>query len=261
MSSPSTRRHTLRLGALAFAALLGIGLQAAQAAEPSVKKLALMSMVGSDVQVVETAQQVGSRMPTRPSSLNLKPGLMDQRALLTLDKLAREHFAQQNIVMLTTQGKMWTELQQDAMASPAGLRDMVATVTDAARQANCTHALVLIKYRSTAQLKLAYSTIGLGMLEGMGFYIDSEIQTTEIGTQNSSKGVLAPYVYMQLLLIDVNKAALLGSQTAKASSSFSPENGTLTAPWDVLSPERKFESLTQLMDNELARMVPALLKG
>ncbi|MFD2451125.1 hypothetical protein [Ideonella paludis] len=156
---------------------------------------------------------------------------------------------------------MWTELQQDAMASAAGMRDMVATVTDAARQANCTHALVLMKYRSTAQLQLAYTTIGFGMIEGMGFYVDSEIRTNEIGTQNTTKGVLAPYVYLQLLLIDVNKASLVRSQTAKASTYFVPENGSLTAPWEVLSPEGKVDSLTKLLDAELARLVPSLLKG
>lgn len=261
MTVKSTRRQVLTLSALAFSALLGAGSQVAHAAEAGPKKLAVMSLLGTDIQVVETAQQVGSRMPTRPTTLNLKSGLMDNRAMLMIDQYARGHFAPQNIKMLATQGKMWTELQQDAIAGPAGMRDLIATATDAARQADCTHALVLMKYRSTAQLKLAYSTIGLGMIEGMGFYIDSELQTTEIGTQNTSKGVLAPYVYMQLLLIDVNKAALLGSQTAKASTHFAPENGTLTAPWDVLSAEGKVESLTKLMESELARMVPSVLKG
>lgn len=261
MTALSNRRQTLRLAALAFSALVGLGTQGTYAAEPGAKKLAVMSLLGSDIQVVETGGQVGTRLPTRLTSLNLKSGMMDSKAMLMIDQYARGHFAPQNIKMLATQGKMWTELQQDAMTSPAGLRDLVATVTDAARLTDCTHALVLMKYRSTAQLQLAYTTIGFGMIEGMGFYIDSELRTAEIGTQNSSKGVLAPYVYVQLLLIDVNKAALVGTQTAKASTHVTPENGTLTAPWDALSAEGKVQTLTDLMDTELARMVPALLKG
>ncbi|MBQ0935767.1 hypothetical protein [Ideonella paludis] len=261
MSVVSNRRQALRVGVAAVASAVGLWANIASAATAGAPKLAVMSMLGRDVHVVETGGQVGSRLSTRVSSLNLKSGLMDNRAMLMIDQYARGHFAPENITMLGTQGQMWTELQQDAMASAAGMRDMVATVTDAARQANCTHALVLMKYRSTAQLQLAYTTIGFGMIEGMGFYVDSEIRTNEIGTQNTTKGVLAPYVYLQLLLIDVNKASLVRSQTAKASTYFVPENGSLTAPWEVLSPEGKVDSLTKLLDAELARLVPSLLKG
>lgn len=261
MMKTLNRRLALRFGVAALAGWAALSSHAASINGSEAKKIAVLSLLGSDIHIIETVQQVGSRLPTRPTTLNLQTGFMDQRAMLSIDKLARTVVPPQNITMLATQGKMWRELQQDAMESSEGMRDMVATVTDVARQANCTHALVLMKYRSTAQLRLAYTSIGLGMIEGMGFYIDYVLQTTEIGTQNSSRGVLAPYVYAQLLLIDVNKASLVNSMLAKASTHFAPENGTLTDPWDVLSPEKKIHTLTALLDAELARMVPALLNA
>lgn len=253
-----------RREALHLCAASGLGLSAllaakAQAQGASAEKLAIVSMVGHDVDVVVSEAQVGSRIAPKRERLPIPAGFLDQRATLSMDKLARRFVSAEQIVLLSGQGKMWAELQQDAVASSAGMNDMVATLADAARQAGCTQVLALMKWRAVAKLRLARTAIGNGMLEGLGFYIDPKLPTVIEGTQESSIGVLAPYAYMRLLHVDARQVKALGSETTQASTSVAPPTGTLDHPWDALNAEQKVQILLKMMDDELSEMVPALL--
>lgn len=253
------RRQALRLG-VASCVGLGAGM-AARAQTATAVKLAIISMIGQDVDVVVSEAQIGSRLPPQRERMPIPPGFLDQRATLSMDKLARRFVPADQIVLLSGQGKMWSELQQDAVATAAGMNDMVATLADAARQVGCTQVLALMKWRAVAKLRLARSSIGNGMLEGLGFYIDPKLPTVIEGTQQSSIGVLAPYAYMRLLHVDAGQAKALGSETAQASTSVAPPTGSLEHPWDALSAEQKVQTLLNLMDEELDLMVPRLLGG
>lgn len=251
------RRQVLHLGAMTSLGLSGATLARAQGAGPG--KLAIVSMVGQDVEVVVSEAQVGSRMAPKRERLPIQPGFLDQRATLSMDKLARSFVPADQIVLLSGQGKMWAELQQDAVASTAGMNDMVATLADAARQAGCGQILALMKWRGVAKLRLARAAIGNGMLEGLGFYIDPKLPTVIEGTQESSIGVLAPYAYMRLLHVDARQVKALGSETAQASTTVAPPTASLEHPWDALDSEQKIQVLLRLMDEELGQMVPTLL--
>jgi hypothetical protein len=251
------RRQVLRLSAISS---LGLGAsRAARAQSAAVGKLAIVSMIGHDVDVVVSEAQVGSRLPPKRERLPLAAGFFDQRATAAMDKLARRFVAADQIVLLSGQDKMWAELQQDALASAAGMNDMVATLADAARQVGCTQVLALMKWRAVAKLRLARSSIGNGMLEGLGFYIDPKLTTVAEGTQMSSIGVLAPFACMRLLHVDAVQVRALGSETAQASTTVTPPTGTLIDPWDALNSEGKVQMLLDLMEEELGQMVPALL--
>lgn len=251
------RRQVLHLSAVTSLGLGSATLARAQGAGPG--KLAIVSMVGQDVDVVVSEAQVGSRMAPKRERLPIPPGFLDQRATLSMDKLARSFVPAGQIVLLSGQGKMWAELQQDAVASASGMNDMVATLADAARQAGCDQILALMKWRGVAKLRLARTSIGNGMLEGLGFYIDPKLPTAIEGTQETSFGVLAPFAYMRLLHVDARQVKALGSETAQASTSVAPPTGSLVNAWDALNSEQKIQVLLGLVDEELGRMVPTLL--
>lgn len=261
LPSPLAALRRRSLLSLAGAGAMGLAWPGARAAAPAAGngKLAILSMAGHDIELVEHVQQIGSRMPPKRQRLPLGTGLLDQRATLALDKQARAFLPASDIVLLSAQGKMWSELQRDAIDSAAGMKDMIATVADAAQQAGCSHALALMKQRGVAKLRLADTAIGLGMLEGLGFYIDTESETITKGTQESHKGVLAPYAYVRLLYVDAKGVRLLGSEIAQDSTSVTLPAGTLGHPWDALTPDAKATALSTLVEGAVSRLVPALM--
>lgn len=256
----TTRRQALRLaGALTVAGgLAAIGRLAQAADHPG--KLAVMSMVGHELTLVQSTSQVGSRIPPRREALPMGSGLLDQRATLALDKQARSFITAGNIVLMSAQGQMWTELQRDALAGEAGMKDMIATVTDVARRGGCTHALALIKHRGVAKIRLERESIGHGMLEGLGFYVDTVINTVKEDSREQGIGILAPYAYMKLLYIDATKVSLISSEVSEAAVGIAPEMGDMRHPWDALDAEQKTRTLTNLVEQELARLVPKVMK-
>lgn len=256
----TTRRQVLRL-ASATAAAAGLASVARMAhASDKPTKLAILSMVGHEIKVVESAAQVGSRVPPRAEALPVGNGLLDQKATLALDKQARAFMPADNIVLMSAQGQMWSELQRDALVGEAGMRDLVATVTDVARRGGCSHALALIKHRGVARIRLHDTSIGHGMLEGLGFYIDSTINTVSTDSREQSIGILAPYAYMKLLYIDANKVSLIRSEVTEASRGLGPEMGDMRNPWEAFNAEQKARFLTNLVEQELARLVPKVMK-
>lgn len=254
-----SRRQALRLaGALTAGGLAGLGRTATAADRKG--KLAIMSMVGHDLTLVESQAQIGSRMPPKRESLPAGNGALDQMAMLALDKTARAFVPAEDIVLMSTQGKMWSELQGDAMAGSAGMKDMVATVTDVARGSHCTHALVLMKHRGVAKIRLHDTSIGHGMLEGLGYYVDTQMSTVSVDSREQSIGILAPYAYMRLLYIDTNKVSLIHSDTTEASRGYGPEMGDMRHPWNAFTAEQKMRILTRLVEQEIAQLVPKVMK-
>lgn len=255
----TTRRQALHLAtALTVGGgLAGIGRLALAADRPG--KLAVMSMVGHDITLVQSTSQVGSRIPPRREAMPMGSGVLDQKATLALDKQARAFVSADNIVLMSAQGQMWSELQRDALAGEAGMKDMVATVTDVARRGGCTHALALIKHRGVAKIRLERESIGHGMLEGLGFYVDTVINTVKESSREQGIGILAPYAYMKLLYIDAGKVSLIRSEVGEAAIGIAPEMGDMRHPWDALNGEQKARALTNLVEQELARLVPKVM--
>jgi hypothetical protein len=256
----TSRRQALRLAsALTVATGLASVGRLAHASDRQ-GKLAVMSMVGHDITLVQSSFQIGTRMPTRRESVPMGSGLLDQRATLALDKQARQFVPADKIVLMSAQGQMWSELQRDALAGEAGMKDMIATVTDVARRGGCSHALALIKHRGLARIRLLHESIGHGMLEGLGFYIDTAINTVKEDSREQGIGILAPYAYMKLLYIDADKVSLIRSEVTEASLGIAPEMGDMRHPWEALDADQKTRFLTNLIEEELARLVPKVMK-
>jgi hypothetical protein len=73
----------------------------------------------------------------------------------------------------------------------------------ALRDAGFTHLLVIAKQRAPARLKFVGGSVGSGHLQGIGFYIDNSLSAERIDTQESARGIIAPYVYIKLALVDL----------------------------------------------------------
>lgn len=86
------------------------------------------------------------------------------------------------------------------------------------KEQGVTHALVISKLRGNAELKLLNTTEGSGYLEGLGFYVDDMIETRNTKDQTFSRGMLAPFAYVRVRLVDAQTLNVIAEGSAKQST-------------------------------------------
>ena len=65
-------------------------------------------------------------------------------------------------------------LHEDVVAGDRGLREVVERVRPLLLSQGFTHLLLLTRHRGEGRIRTADGTIGIGRLEGLGFYVDRE---------------------------------------------------------------------------------------
>ncbi|WP_426338941.1 hypothetical protein ACN9MZ_21500 [Pseudoduganella sp. S-14] len=68
---------------------------------------------------------------------------------------------------------------------------------------------VISKFRGIAAIKLVDTAEGSGVLEGLGFYVDD----------TRSRGMVAPFTYVRVRLVEADSLKVVGEGTARQSSS------------------------------------------
>jgi hypothetical protein len=250
-ASSAVLRRVLMLGAfLAFLA------PAVQAAEP--RKLAVLSMMGDTISLVQHHPQVGTRLDTNRSEAKVLPEpVFDRLALATLDDILKTPA----LAPTYTLGEMMVLPRKDSAAmltreqfgaSSEWLEKLAAT--------GATHLLVLHAARAPAALQLRNQTVGTGYLEGLGFYVDRGIKVRRADTGEVGQGFLGVYVYLNAALVELPSGRILRERPVKASASFSSaRNGESFDPLDALTAEQKVATFQRLLRGELRRVLPELL--
>jgi hypothetical protein len=127
-------------------------------------------------------------------------------------------------------------------------------------QLEATHLLFITPYRAPSMLKTANSSVGSGHLEGLGFYIDRELRIKRADTGELGQGVLAPFAYFKVWLIDLASGERVHEQAITASSAASvARNKNGLDPWDTLDAAQKVLALRRLIRSELDKALPKLL--
>jgi hypothetical protein len=244
-----------------FIGLVLAGQVAAQSHLASIKKVAIVSLIGDEMTVDTFRPQTGTRLNVNDQAvLPLKTLLLDQTALLTT----------QEGLSAALKGAVVHTLAVPAPQSdfdPNGLFNESRFVADhpmlgPIQRAGYTHLVAISKLRAPARLRLADGATGSGFLRGVGFYVDDLTVTSVIGAGGSARGFIAPYAYFRVSLVDlttnkvVNEERLTESQALSASEL--PQGSD---PWELLTPTQKFEFLRRLTEAGAKRAVPLLLKA
>ena len=94
----------------------------------------------------------------------------------------------------------------------------------------------------------------------MGIYIDRQTEMITSDTQEQSTGFVAPYVYVRLSLVDLGSSVVLRQQTAYASQMRSTARGKKGFnPRDAFTADEKMNVLREMLEKEIARVVPELV--
>lgn len=247
-----------RLLLIPMAALLM--LSGARAA-PSAPSYAVISLVGDQLDVVAYQPQIGSQLDSNTHlHLALSQDELDIAALRAINRSLHATLPGAHVALLAASTPD-SFANQDRLFS--GDQVTLPAEIDAAVRHEGAATLVLVsKHRGVARLPLEHGFIGSGKLEGLGYYMDTEIALHDVATGDRSVGYLAPYVYVDVSLVDVATGRLLKRASITAARVITTPNAATTVhPWDALTSEEKVSRLKDLLTSELEKTVPALVGG
>ncbi len=124
-----------------------------------------------------------------------------------------------------------------------------------------SHVLLLTRARAEAALRLVSGHVGSGMLEGIGFYVDTRFRTKRTDTGESATGFLAPYAYIDGTLIDAATGAVERTARATEGTVISASRGTAasTHPWETLDAKQKVAALHGHIRRAIEKIVTGVL--
>ena len=248
---PSRRRSLALLG--------GCALWPAQGLAADARRYGVISLVGDELVLVYAASITGTNLDRNVHrTVADAAGTLDKMALAATGRALEGRPAGAQAVLL---GVPPSPLHQapdklfvgDSITLPGSL-------VDALEQAQATHVVLLTKHRSPARIALVDSRIGVGVLRGLGYYIDREIGIRMIESGRSGSGLLAAYVYLRLTLADARTGTVLRQRLVTATRTY-PVAASETAvdPWQVLTAQQKMDGLRELLESQLAEELPALV--
>lgn len=232
---------------------------AAQAQAPAAK-IAVSSLVGDQVTVTVYREATTTSLSNTSSVLKMPGPMLDVAVLKTA----------QDAVEKALPGAAVYPLKVPAAGSSvdpalvyAGDRPVAGNVlVDALKQQGFTHLLTATKHRNNNIIRIADGALGTGhgAIEGLGFYVDPTIRVQNTKTGELSEGMIAPYLYIRLRLLDLSTMAVRTQTITANSAAGSARNQNGTDAWGALTAEEKMRALDALIREHVAEAVPLLFQ-
>lgn len=256
----------LRCGCIGFALALAPTLTlAAPAAMPDVPTYAFLSLIGDKLEIVIAQPQIGSRIDKnrREPPLIIQDPIFDNAAATAAGEAVRKVIPRAELAILNSRSPVLFEKQRDLFEEKNGVIAIPDAIRTALQNEKATYLILITKHRDEAQFQFTNTSEGTGTLEGLGFYLDGATGTRRGDTGESGRGYIAPYVYAKVSLVDVQTSKVIKKQTIKASMAISSARAreNLADPWAALTSAEKVSAINRLIQREIARVIPQLLKA
>lgn len=259
------RRRFFRQGASCLTGLalalsaLGSMAQTPDGAAAGGRKYVAVSLLGDTVHVVTRQDKTGSMLDANlRETFELKGGVFDQAALLALEQAVRKADSKATVFGLKLAS---AKVLGDPYALLDGNRFVMPTVlAPVLQQLNASHLLLVTPHQGEAKIKTVRDGIGMGRLEGLGFFIDRDATMKRLESSELMQGYLAPFTYFKITLIDVASKQVIRQDlvtTAKAFTSRRKE--AMADPWANMTDVEKVETLRHQLREEIAVALPDLI--
>lgn len=233
-------------------------LVASSAHAADVRRLVIVSAIGDTITIVTDHPETGTHVDRNGKQVVRLPGAsFDKLAVATVAEAVQRvpsPAAPELVAFIAKASPEPTQWLRDGRMEPGGplQSDLAAS--------GASHLLLVTPLRAPAMLRARGSSLGSGLLEGIGFYIDRNSSMQDGGTGQQSQGFLAPFVYLRLSFIDLASGAVLREQAVKASQVVATGNNPAAVdPWAAIDARRKVEMLQRFIRDDLAQAVPAVL--
>ena len=250
--------HSRFLVALATAAA-ALALPAHAQAPQAPPAYAVISLVGDQLDVVTYQPQVGSLMDANSHApLRLSQDLLDTVALRAVNRALKATLPGTDVALLAAT-EPGTFVDQARFFDGGHVR-LPHEIDEAVHRENASTLVLLTKHRGEAQLAVRDGHLSGGKLEGLGFYIDTNMLMESADKQHHSYGFIAPFVYVDVSLVDVASGKLVRQTTIKATQTImSADNAQGADPWGAMTAKEKVSALSSLLSENLAASVPHLV--
>ncbi|MES2261941.1 MAG: hypothetical protein V4724_25760 [Pseudomonadota bacterium] len=233
-----------------------------QAAESGPRSYAVLSLVGDRITTVVARPTSGSNMDTNDKNIiAMQDKVFDESAVQSANAAVKKQQPDSNTVLLLTPDTGLYQAQNDMFDSPGSNADNRTFLKSLLTKRAVSHLILITRVRADTQVRLANSTIGEGKLEGLGFYMNNSLQITSLKTLNSGTGLLAPFAYVKVRLIDADTLEVLREVIQKKAYPVGHYNlgeASLYA-WDALTSQQKILCLQAAIKEAMNDAVPKLL--
>jgi hypothetical protein len=244
-------RLVLALLSLAFAAT-------ALAADG--RKYAVLSLLGDEMLVVIAGMATGQRLDRNPRNyVRLDDPVIDKTALLTANETLKRLTGADPVLLFARERVMYA-LQQRLMNEGKAMVNLLDSIKPMVQGTGATHVVLFTKARREARMQLSNQSLGTGMVEGVGFYVDPYTEVLLVEQLQSGTGFVAAFGYFDAALVDLSKGAIVAEQRVTASRAAATSNAVATDVWSGISGAQKMRMLQDIIRTEVARTIPELLK-
>jgi len=225
-------------------------------------KYGILSLAGGNITVMSRAPQTGARLTGYNRQVLQNTSLaFDETAIRAVsDALQQRHPGAASHLMLTQDRELYTV--QNAMfeqpAAQAANRSFMASLWQGK---DVSHVILVTVFRTELELSLHNSHEGVGTAEGLGFFMDNDMLLESRETGNSSRGLLMPFAYLKVRVLDARTLDVLAEEGFRYSTPVIHKSGTEESlrAWQALTPEEKVDYLNALIRQAMTAAVPKVL--
>ena len=259
----STGRAPMKIGTvLSLLLVLFTAAPGARAAtsDNRLPKVAVVSLIGSVYTIVSFQPSTGSKIDRNLEDVVPLPNAaFDRIALLATEQALRRSPRVGTVALLEL--NLSATPKQVPQFLVEGRFEPPESLAQALQQQGATHLLLLARHRTDARLKALDASLGSGTLEGLGFYLDKEINMKQADTGEIRRGLLAPFAYFKLALVDLGSARVLKEVPVLASTTVSAARNTSGVDaWGALTQLEKMTTLAGFLKEEIPPAVQQLLE-
>lgn len=232
-------------------------------AQATPRSYAVMSLAGDSLALHANRHQVGSRTDHAPVEvLAMDDQIFDQTAVIAARAAVLNAQPRAQLRLMMTQDKALYGAQNSMFERPDAHREDREYLKSLLASQGVTHLLLISKLRGVAEFKLYNSvTVGAGVLEGLGFYVDDMINLRNRETQDAARGMLVPFAYVRVRLLDAATLDLVREATAKQSVIMvqASTDSTGMQAFVALTGADKVQHMRTLLESAMNGLMPQVL--
>ncbi|MEP7154242.1 MAG: hypothetical protein ABI905_00610 [Betaproteobacteria bacterium] len=224
---------------------------------------ALLSLIGDKLDIVIAHSGSGTDRSRREPPLDITDPVFDNLAATAAGEAIRRVTPRAELALLNSRSPVLFAKQAELFEEKNGVVSIPDAIRSALKNEKADYLVLIAKHRSESEFQVAGFPDGTGLIEGLGFYLDGATIVDSREGSEAGRGYIAPFVYMKVWLVDAKTGKLLGRHTVKASTVISSARALdgKTSPWAALTSAEKIGAINRLIQRELQRVMPQILKG
>jgi hypothetical protein len=218
---------------------------------------AVLSLIGDRLDIVASQPQTGSKLNQNlRQSVPISEAVFDNSAVNAAARAIMKLNSKAEVAALNSRSAVLFEKYRELFRPQDGVLTMPDAIKNAIAAQKATHFILITKYNDEAQLKYRDGYDGVGRLEGLGFYLDLF----------NRRPVIAPYVYIKLVLVDMSNQRVMNTRLIRASMALRERVPTVEGinseqAWETLTSAEKVQVIDQLIRDEITQVTPELIQG